>query len=117
VIIYFYVSYLGYAYLGSSRFLEIAAEYGRPIKHKPYDLRADIKGIGSKPPAERAADHSEYFFGRELERWSKLRNTPVMHRAPTHHHKSILEPNTLLITGIILGFNLDPLARSMMEQY
>ena len=117
VIEYFYAAYSGYAYLGSSRFLEITAKYGRSVEHKPYDLRVGMLGIGSKPPSERTAGHLEYFFGRELERWSEFRNAPVMHHPPTHHHKSIIESNTFLIAGIVLGFNIDQLAHSMMEQH
>ena len=114
---YFYAAHSAYAYIGSARFMEIAAASGRAITHKPYDLRAGIIGIGSKTIGERTAGHLEYFFGREVERWSEYRGAPVMKRLPTHHHKSITPSNTLLIAGLARGLNIDRLAHAMLEQH
>lgn len=114
---YFYAAHSAYAYLGSARLMEIAAAAGRTITHKPYDLRVGIVGIGSKTIGERTAGHLEYFFGREVERWSEYRNAPVKKRLPTHHHKSITPPNTMLIAGIVQGLNIDRLAHAMLEQH
>jgi 2-hydroxychromene-2-carboxylate isomerase len=114
---YFYAAHSAYAYLGSARLMEIAATAGRTITHKPYDLRVGIVGIGSKTIGERTAGHLEYFFGREVERWSEYRNAPVKKRLPTHHHKSITPPNTMLIAGIVQGLNIDRLAHAMLEQH
>jgi 2-hydroxychromene-2-carboxylate isomerase len=114
---YFYAAHSAYAYLGSTHFMEIAAASGRAIAHKPYDLRAGITGVGSKTIGERTAGHLEYFFGREVERWSEFRNAPVMKRLPTHHHKSITPSNTMLIAGLVKGLNIDQLAHAMLERH
>jgi len=114
---YFYAAHSAYAYLGSKRLMEIAAAAGRSIAHKPYDLRAGIVGVGSKTIGERTEGHLEYFFGREVERWSEYRNAPVKKRLPTHHHKSITPPNTMLIAGLVKGINIDALAHAMLEQH
>jgi 2-hydroxychromene-2-carboxylate isomerase len=114
---YFYAAHSAYAYLGSKRLMEIAAAAGRSIAHKPYDLRAGIVGAGSKTIGERTEGHLEYFFGREVERWSEYRNAPVKKRLPTHHHKSITPPNTMLIAGLVKGINIDALAHAMLEQH
>lgn len=112
---YFYAAHSGYAYLGSARFMEIATASGRKIIHKPYDLRSAIIGVGSKAIGERPKGNLEYFFGRELERWSEYRNAPIMKLLPTHHHKSITLSNTMLIAGIVQGMNIDHLTHAMLE--
>jgi 2-hydroxychromene-2-carboxylate isomerase len=114
---YFYAAHSAYAYLGSTRLMEIAAAAGRTIEHKPYDLRVGIAGVGSKTIGERTEGHLEYFFGREVERWSEYRNAPVMKRLPTHHRKSITPSNTMLIAGLVQGLNIDKLAHAMLEQH
>jgi 2-hydroxychromene-2-carboxylate isomerase len=114
---YFYAAHSAYAYLGSAQFMEIAAAAGRRIVHKPYDLRAGIVGVGSSVIGERTAGHLEYYFGREVERWSQFRNAPVMKRLPTHHHKSTTPSNTMLIAGIVQGLNIDQLAHAMLERH
>lgn len=114
---YFYAAHSAYAYLGSARFMEIAAKAGRNITHKPYDLRVGILGVGSTTIGERTAGHLDYYFGREVERWSEYRRAPVMKRLPTHHHKSIAPSNTMLIAGIVQGVNIDQLAHAMLERH
>lgn len=114
---YFYAAHSAFAYLGSRRFMEITAAAGRTIAHKPYDLRAGIVGVGSKTIGERTEGHLEYFFGREVERWSEYRGAPVNKRLPTHHHKSITPPNTMLIAGLVKGLNIDELAHAMLQQH
>lgn len=114
---YFYAAHSAYAYLGSRRLMEIAAAAGRSIAHKPYDLRAGIVGVGSKTIGERTEGHLEYFFGREVERWSEYRNAQVKKRLPTHHHKPITPSNTMLIAGLVKGLNIDALAHAMLEQH
>ena len=65
-------AYSGYAYLGSRRFMDIAAASGRTITHKPFDLRASIDAVGNQPFSQRTEANLEYFFGRELESWSEF---------------------------------------------
>ena len=56
---YYYAAYSAYAYLGSRRFMEIAAASGRTITHKPFDLRASIDVVGNQPFSERTQGNLE----------------------------------------------------------
>ena len=114
---YFYAAYSGYAYLGSKRLMEITNLSGHTIKHRPFDLRASMDAVGGQPLDERTEANLEYFFGRELERWSEFREVPVLKRSPTHHSNSITPSNTMLIAGLVKGINIDNLAHEMMEQH
>ena len=114
---YFYAAHSAYAYLGSARFMAIAAAAGRRIVHRPYDLRIGIPAVGSKTIGERTAGHLDYFFRREIERWSEYRDAPVMGPMPTHHRNAIAPSNTMLIAGIVQGLNIDRLAHAMLESH
>ena len=97
--------------------MDIATASGRTITHKPFDLRASIDAVGNQPFGERTEANLEYFFVRELERWSEFRRAPVMKRRPTHHDNSITPSNTMLIAGMVKGLNIDNLANAMLEQH
>ena len=114
---YYYSANSAYAYLGSRRFMEIADAAGRTIAHKPFDLRASLNAVGSQPFNERTEKHMEYFFVRELERWSEYRSAPVLKQYPTHHDNALTPSNTMLIAGLVKGLNIDRLAHAMMEQH
>ena len=114
---YFYAAYSGYAYLGSKRLMEITNLSGHTIKHWPFDLRASMDAVGGQPLDQRTEANLEYFFGRDLERWSEFREVPVLKRSPTHHSNSITPSNTMLIAGLVKGINIDNLAHEMMEQH
>ena len=114
---YFYASFSGYAYLGSKRLMEITNLSGHTIKHRPFDLRACMKAVGGQPISERTDANIDYFFGRELERWSEFREAPMLKRLPTHHGNSITPSNTMLIAGLVKGINIDNLAHEMMMQH
>ena len=114
---YFYASHSVYAYLGSRQLLKIAAKSGRRILHKPYDLHLGIIASGSKPIGERTQNYLDYFFVREVERWSEIRAAPILKPLPTHHHKSIAPSNKMLISASLQGINIDLLAHKMMEQH
>jgi 2-hydroxychromene-2-carboxylate isomerase len=114
---YFYSAHSAFAYIGSRRFMAIARAAGRPIVHKPYDLRRGIIGVGSPPPGQRSGAHRRYFFGREIERWSEERSAPIMGRLPTHHHHDITLPNCLLIAAASRGDDIDTLAHALLEAH
>ena len=44
---YYYSAYSAYAYLGSSRFMDIGAKAGRRIVHYPIDLTRVMAAAGS----------------------------------------------------------------------
>ena len=114
---YFYAAHSAFAYLGSARFMAIAAAAGRRISHKPIDLRRVVAEAGAVPFGRRSRPHAAYFFGREIERWSEERGAPWIGRIPTHHAKDITLPNGMLIAGIARGLNVDRLAHALLEAH
>ena len=96
---YFYSAHSAFAYLGSRRFMEIAAAAGRKIVHKPYYLNRGIAGVGSVPTRERPQNHRAYYFRREIDRWSEHREAPVMPGYPTHHWADMTLANCMLIAA------------------
>ena len=114
---YFYAAHSAFAYLGSRRFMEIAKAAGRTIRHKPYDLRRGMDGIGAMPIRQRGAGHYAYFFGREIARWSEHRGAPVVGHRPTHHDNDIGLPNCLLIAAQERADKVDELAHAMLEAH
>ena len=114
---YFYAAHSAFAYLGSGRFMAIAAAAGRRIAHKPVDLRRVVAEAGAVPFGRRTRAHAEYFFGREIERWSEERGAPWIGRIPTHHAKDITLPNGMLIAGIARGLDVDRLAHALLEAH
>ena len=114
---YFYAAHSAFAYLGSARFMAIAASGGRRIAHKPVDLRRVVAEAGAVPFGRRSRAHAAYFFGREIERWSEERGAPWMGRIPTHHANDIALPNGMLIAGLTLGLNVDRLAHALLEAH
>lgn len=114
---YFYAAHSAFAYLGSARLMQIAEAAGRTILHKPVDLRRVVAEAGAGPFGERTKAHYDYFFGREIERWSEYRNAPVLGRMPTHHRNDITLPNCTLIAGQVEGLNIDRLAHAMLESH
>ena len=111
---YFYSAHSAFAYLGSALFMEIAGRLERRIAHKPVELRELVAVSSGVPFARRSAAHYQYYFGREIERWSQWRDAPVMNHPPTHHHADTTLSNCMLIAGLRQGFNVDQLAHGML---
>lgn len=114
---YFYAAHSAYAYLGSARLMEIARAAGRTIVHKPYDLRRAVPAVGSPPFGQRSKAHIAYYFGREIERWSQERDSPIAKTLPTHHGNDITLPNCLLIAAQDQGANIDGLAHALLQAH
>ncbi len=114
---YFYAAHSVYAYIGSRRLMEVAEGAGRRIRHKPYDLRRGMDGIGATPIRQRGAAHYAYFFGREIARWSEHREAPLLGRRPTHHDNDIGLPNCLLIAAQERGDKVDELAHALLAAH
>lgn len=112
---YFYAAHSAFAYLGSARLMTIARNAGRRLEHKPYDLRRALGHTGAQPFSQRSRAHLDYFFGRELDRWSEARNAPIMGHMPTHHRNDITLPNCLIIAALLAGEDVDRLAHALLE--
>ncbi len=114
---YFYAAHSAFAYLGSARFMAIAAAAGRTIAHKPMDLRRVIAAGGAQPFNQRGAGHYAYYFRREIDRWAEYRGAPVMAGRPQHHDNDITLPNGMLIAGLVQGLNIDLLAHALLQAH
>lgn len=112
---YFYAAHSAFAYLGSKRFMAIAKAAGREIRHCPVDLDRVVETAGAGAFSERTKAHGEYYFGREINRWSEYREAPVMAGIPTHHFKDMTLPNCILIAAAEAGTNIDLLAHAFLE--
>ncbi len=114
---YFYSAHSAFAYLGSARFMAIAAAAGRRIVHRPVDLRRVVAEAGGLPFGRRSKAHLHYFFHREIERWSEERNAPWFGRTPTHHAHGIALVNGMVIAGVERKLNVDRLADALLEAH
>ncbi len=113
---YFYSAHSGFAYLGSKRFMEIAAAAGRRIVHRPFDLNKLLNKIGAPSFRERSVAHRDYFFRREIERWSEFRGAPWIERRPTYHDNDFTLANRMIVAAI--GENgADSLAHAFLEAH
>ena len=115
IIEYFYATHSLYAYLGASTFSAITSSSDHIIIHKPYNLPEAIKGIGSTDIGDRTEAHLDYFFRKEIERWSEYREVPIKTFLPTHHFNSLVPSSAMIIAGIELGLEIDTLAHAMMK--
>lgn len=114
---YFYSAHSLYAYIGSRRFMQIAAAAGRRIVHRPMDLRAVVAQSGAVPFGQRSQAHKDYFFGREMERWAEQRGVKLMQHFPRHHARDITLPNCLLIAAIAARADIDALAHCLLAAH
>lgn len=114
---YFYSAHSVFAYIGSARLAEIAAQAGRRIRHRPFDLNALLRGIGAPSFAERSPGHYAYFFGREIARWAEEREAPVVDHVPAGHRADMRLPNCLLIAAQEAGADVDALAHALLRAH
>ena len=112
---YFYSAHSAFAYLGSSRLKQIADAAGVEIIHKPMDLRIVLAGSGEAGFPGRSKKHMNYYFKREIDRWSEYRNAPVLGYRPTHHDNSNDMANGMLLAGLQQGMDIGDLAHAMLE--
>ncbi len=114
---YFYSAHSGFAYLGSARLQQIAQEADCKIVHRPFDLNALLAAIGAPGFRERSEAHREYYFRREIERWSELRDAPVMGKRPTFHDEDFVFANCMLIACAETGGDVDRFSHAVLEAH
>ena len=114
---YFYSAHSAFAFLGSARLSSIALGAGASIVHRPYDLNAAMKALGSVTFAKRTQPHKDYFFRREIERWAEHRNVPWLGKDPTHHSNDYTLANCMLVAGLTQGLNIDRLAHALLKSH
>ena len=114
---YFYAAHSAFAYLGSKKFMSIVNAAGCQIVHKPVDLNRCVAAGGAPAFDARSLAHVDYYFGTEINRWSKYRGAPVLGFIPTHHNNDPTLANGMLIAGIQQGQNIDALAHGLLEAH
>lgn len=114
---YFYSSHSGFAYLGSARFRQIAQAAGATVVHRPVDLRPLLAAVGPGPTGLLTEARREYFFGREINRWSQYRNAPIKHLRPTWHDHDLALSSGMLLAAIELNLDIDSLAHEMLTAH
>lgn len=114
---YFYAAHSAFAYLGSKKFMSIAAAANCVIVHKPIDLDRCVIAGGAPGFGARSQAHYDYYFGREIDRWSEYRGAPVIGGIPTHHSNDPALANGMLIAGLQQGHNIDALAHGLLEAH
>lgn len=114
---YFYSTHSAFAYIGSRRFIEIAARNNCEIVHRPIDLRIVVGAISGEPYGYRSQAHRDYFYDREIERWSEFRGAPLINHRPTWHDEPLDLANGFVISAIRSGLNVDELVHSILEAH
>ncbi|MCP5119111.1 MAG: 2-hydroxychromene-2-carboxylate isomerase, partial [bacterium] len=113
---YFYSAHSGFAYLGSKRFMEIAGAAGRKVVHRPFDLNKLLTEIGAPSFRTRSAVHRDYFFRREIERWSEYRGAPWIEKRPTYHDNDFTHANRMIMAAAEEN-RANPLAHAFLEAH
>ena len=111
---YFYSAHSSFTYIGSARFMEIAAAAGRHIVHKPFDLNRALEAAGSIPFKERSSTYRAYFYDREAERWAEERKVPIMTTWPNYHYVDMTLVNCTLIASVHHGLDTNALSHAML---
>jgi 2-hydroxychromene-2-carboxylate isomerase len=81
---YFYSTRSIYAYFGAARIAALARAAGRRLLHRPIDLSRVLAAGGAPAFDTRRQAHKNYFFGREIERWSEYLGIEAR-VDPVHH--------------------------------
>jgi len=110
---YYYSVRSVYAYFGSPRLAELARRYGRTLRHCPIDLSEVVPSFGSVPFSERGPKSREYYFGRELERWSAWLAMPVVIE-PVHHYGDRDLPSGCVLAAQQLGQDANLLSDAIL---
>ncbi|MGI9520264.1 MAG: 2-hydroxychromene-2-carboxylate isomerase [Hyphomicrobiaceae bacterium] len=114
---YFYSAHSAFAYIGSARLMDIARASGREIKHRPIDLRPVMQSARGAGFSGFSNAHRDYFFGREIERWSEYRNVPIVPYRPSHHDNSLALASGMIIAATEGNINADNLAHLILEAH
>jgi 2-hydroxychromene-2-carboxylate isomerase len=99
IIEYFYSAHSAYAYLGSWELDRIAKAAGAQVQHRPFDFMPVMDAAGGRRFKDRTQAHVDYFFGREMVRWSEWRGLPMIRHRPTFHDNPLHLANGMIIAS------------------
>lgn len=114
---YFYSAHSAFAYIGSSKLLEICAAFDCTLVHRPFRLSPVVEAARSPSFPGRSRAHIDYFFGREIERWAEYRNVPIIAHRPTFHDNSLDLSNGMLIAAAEKGADVDALSHAVLQAH
>ncbi|MES0883163.1 2-hydroxychromene-2-carboxylate isomerase [Roseibium sp. SCP14] len=117
VIEYVYSAHSAFAYLGSRELMQICADHSATLVHKPVLLSPVIEAQGGLPFRMRTQKHVDYFFGREIERWSEFRSVPIMRQRPIHHDADYSLASGMIIALGETGALADAMAHGLLEAH
>ena len=114
---YFYSTHSAFAYIGSALFQEITKRNNCRIIHKPIDLLPVVQATSGEPYGYRSQAHRDYFYDREIERWSEYRNAPLINHRPTWHDEPLDLPNGFVIAAIETGHDPNALVHEILKAH
>ena len=114
---YFYSTHSAFAYIGSRLLFEIAERHGAKIIHRPVDLNPVVDATSGEPFGYRSGAHRDYFFDREIERWSEYRGSPLINHRPTWHDESLALPNGFVIAALEAGLDANLLSYVILKAH
>lgn len=114
---YFYACHSVYAYFGAWELARIAQAAGARVIHRPYDFNPVLASVGASPFPTRSKQHMDYFFGRELVRWSEFRDRPFIRARPIHHDNPVAPGNQMIIAAQTAGLDADALSRAILQAH
>lgn len=114
---YFYSAHSAFAYFGSSQLMAIANAANARIDHRPIDLLPVVAATGPGYIGALTQARRDYFFGREIERWSQWRGAPIARLRPTHHDNDLALASGVLIAAQQGGGNIDALSHAILQAH
>ena len=92
----------------------LARQAGRRLRHKPVDLSRVMPAVGSPSFDVRSVAHKDYFFGREIERWSEYLGIEAL-VDPHHHVGDRTLPSGFVIAAQLAGADVDALHLAILQ--
>jgi len=114
---YFFSVHSAYAYLGSTKFSEIAKAAGCVIEYRPVDLRKVVDACNTVSFYDRSFAHKDYFFRRELERWSQERNVPILSAGPSFHSHEIATASSMVIAAQFQDIDVAAFSHALLANH
>lgn len=114
---YFYSAHSAYAYIGARTLMDICQRRGARLVHRPILLSPVVEAAGGLSFRGRTQGHVDYFFGREIERWSEWRGVEIINFRPTYHDNPLELPNGFLIAAVEQGVDIDALSYAVLRAH
>lgn len=111
---YYFCTRSIYTHFGAERTVALARVAGRTLVRKPVNLGRVVPASGSLAFEQRPGSHQQYFFGREIERWSEYRGILVI-VDPVHHFGDRSWSAGLVIAAQEQGADLDTLHTAILR--